>query len=244
MRLAWDDIGAERESGILLIADHASDYVPPDIALGIAPALLSTHIAVDLGVRALGERLCATLDCPGIFGAVSRLVIDYNREEDAPNLIPHESDGEQVPGNMIDMGQRRSRIARFWRPYHDHIAERIAAARPSLIVSLHSFTPRLASKPGEQRPWQIGVLYNRDDRAARDAIPLLEAAGVVTGDQLPYSGVLLNATMNRHAEANGIAYLGLEVRQDLIADDAGIDAWAARLVPIVQTCACRAAERR
>jgi predicted N-formylglutamate amidohydrolase len=78
----------------------------------------------------------------------------------------------------------------------------------------------------------VGVLYNRDDRAARIAIPLLEAAGMVTGDNLPYSGQVLNATMNRHAEASGIPYLGVEVRQDLIADAAGVARWAERLAPI------------
>jgi 8-oxo-dGTP pyrophosphatase MutT (NUDIX family) len=69
----------------------------------------------------------------------------------------------------------------------------------ALILSLHSFTPQLASDPQQMRPWHVGVLYNEDDRAARVAIPLLEAEGLMVGDQEPYSGRLLNATMNRHA---------------------------------------------
>ena len=89
----------------------------------------------------------------------------------------------------------------------------------ALILSLHSFTPQLASSPST-RPWQVGVLYNHDDRAARLAIPWLEAEGLVVGDQQPYSGQLLNATMNRHAEAEGRPYLGIEIRQDQI-DDSG-----------------------
>ena len=107
-----------------------------------------------------------------------------------------------------------------------------------MLVSLHSFTPRLATQPDEVRPWEICVLNNRDARAARLAIPRLEAAGIVNGDQQPYSGKLLNATMNRHGEANGIPYLGLEVRQDLIDSDEGVDRWAARLRPILaEVCA-------
>jgi predicted N-formylglutamate amidohydrolase len=107
-----------------------------------------------------------------------------------------------------------------------------------MLVSLHSFTPRLATRPQEQRPWEVGVLYNQDERAPRLAIPRLEAAGIVTGDQQPYSGKLLNASMNRHAETNGLAYLGLEVRQDLIDTDAGVARWAARLGPIIaEVCA-------
>ena len=101
------------------------------------------------------------------------------------------------------------------------MSDLVAAYRPQLLVSLHSFTPRLATSE-TPRPWQVGVLYNQDDRAPRIAIPLLERGDVITGDNLPYSGRVLNATMNRHAEANGIPYLGLEVRQDLIADDAGV----------------------
>lgn len=78
------------------------------------------------------------------------------------------------------------------------------------------------------------MLYNQDDRAARIALPLLAAAGVVTGDQLPYSGKLLNATMNRHGEATGTPYLGLEVRQDLIGDDVGVARWANKLRPVIE----------
>ena len=106
----------------------------------------------------------------------------------------------------------------------------------ALILSLHSFTPALATcdKP---RPWQVGVLYNQDDRAARLAIPLLEAEGLCVGDQQPYSGVELNYTMNRHAEAEGRPYLGIEIRQDEIDHAAGQQAWAERLARIANAVA-------
>ncbi len=224
------------ESSILLIADHASNLVPDDVDLGVAPCLLSTHIAVDIGVAELGRAICNRLECPAIFGRMSRLVIDLNREEDAPHIIPIASDGHAIPGNAIDHDARRVRIDRYWHPYHNRIAEMIAENQPSLLISLHSFTPQLETTPLEARPWQIGILYNEDDRAARVAIPLLQEAGVITGDQQPYSGKLLNATMNKHGEANGIAYLGIEMRQDLISDTAGIEHWADVLAPIIQRC--------
>ena len=217
-------------SPLLLIADHASNFVPPDIDLGINPALLNTHIAVDIGTAELGQQLCALLDCPGIFAEVSRLVIDCNREEGAAGLIPTESDGHAIPGNAGDHSQR---IARFYHPYHAKIAAQIAMQQPQLLISLHSFTPLLATRPTEARPWQVGVLYNADDRAARMAMPLLAAAGITVGDNQPYSGKVLNATMNRHAEAHGIAYLGLELRQDLIGDAAGVTHWAKRLAEVI-----------
>ncbi|HMT43119.1 MAG TPA: N-formylglutamate amidohydrolase [Chakrabartia sp.] len=224
-------------SPFLLVADHASAHVPDDVPLGIDPALLKTHIALDIGVAELGEALCQRLSCPGLFGDVSRLVIDLNREEDAPHIIPTASDGHVIPGNAISHAARQARIARYWHPYHERLADQIAQQRPRLLISLHSFTPCLETAPDQARPWQVGILYNQDDRAARIAIPLLEAHGLCVGDQQPYSGVLLNATMNRHGEANGLAYLGLEVRQDQISDPAGVARWAALLEPVIRACA-------
>jgi predicted N-formylglutamate amidohydrolase len=177
---------------------------------------------------------------PGIaafLGNVSRLVCDFNREEDAAAVIPHASDGHAIPGNLFDLAAREARLARFHRPFHQALAALLDAAAPALIVSLHSFTPNLRSQPGEARPWQVGVLYNEDERAARLAIPLLEAEGLVVGDQQPYSGKLLNATMNRHAEADGRAYLGIEVRQDEITETSGQAAWAERLARIANAVA-------
>lgn len=233
---SWRDIDGRGASRLLLIADHASNAIPDDIDLDIDPALLSTHIAIDLGVASLAAVLCEQLDCPAILGGLSRLVVDLNREEEAPHIIPTASDGHAIPGNAILHEARLARIERFWRPYHERIAEQIDRQTPKMLISLHSFTPNLATRPEEHRPWQIGILYNRDDRAARIAIPLLEAAGVIVGDQLPYSGTILNATMNRHGEANSIAYLGVEVRQDQIADDAGVSRWAVLLSPVIEAC--------
>lgn len=227
-------IAGDPAGGLLLIADHASNLVPPEIDLGIDPVLLNQHMAIDIGVAPLGTLLCGRLAMTGLFGPVSRLVIDLNREEHAAGLIPVESDGFAIPGNaLLDAAGRAARIERFWRPYHAHLADVIAAQAPKLIVSLHSFTPQLTSRPEQARPWQVGVLYNRDDRAARAGITALRAAGVITGDNEPYSGQVLNATMNTHAEANGIAYLGLEVRQDLIGDDVGVAHWADVLGPVI-----------
>ena len=160
-------------------------------------------------------------------------MVDLNREEDAPHIIPTSSDGQDIPGNTLSDAARAARIERYWTPYHNRITTQIARQNPRLLISLHSFTPQLATRPEEARPWQIGILYNEDERAARQAIPALEAQGVLVGDQLPYSGKLLNATMNRHGEANGIAYLGIEMRQDLISDTTGVAHWCAVLAPII-----------
>jgi predicted N-formylglutamate amidohydrolase len=238
MSEAWTFYEGDNSQRVLIIADHASNHVPPDIDLGIDLALLSDHIAVDIGVAAL----CEALPYPAILGGVSRLVVDLNREEDAPHIIPIASDGHAISGNLIDHTARQARIERFWYPYHKRVAGLIEERAPTLLVSLHSFTPRLKTEPDNARPWEIGILYNQDDRAARIAIPMLEAQGIVVGDQEPYSGMLLNATMNRHGEANGIAYLGIEMRQDLISDSVGVKTWADRLVPIIAACDAQIAE--
>ncbi|MFC3441232.1 N-formylglutamate amidohydrolase [Sphingobium rhizovicinum] len=224
---------------LLIIADHASAHVPDDIDLGIDPALLKEHVAIDIGVAEVSASLAAQLGCTAILGGVSRLVIDLNREEDAPGLLPVMSDGHAIPGNRdADLADR---MLRFHHPYHHQVAALLERMASPFILSVHSFTPRLASDPEQQRPWDIGILYNQDDRAARIAIPLLEAAGLKVGDQLPYSGQLLNATMNRHAEANGIPYLGIEMRQDLVGDAAGQKRFANILGPIVLECRSRLA---
>ena len=233
---AWNYLKGDAATGMLIIADHASNHVPVEIDLGIDSAALGKHIAIDLGVAELAAALNRMIGIPAILGGVSRLVVDLNREEDAPHIIPTASDGHAIPGNAIGHEARQARIDRFWKPYHAEIVRLIAETKPRLLLSLHSFTPHLETQPEVQRPWQIGILYNNDDRAARIAIPLVEAAGVIVGDQLPYSGKLLNATMNLHGEGNGIAYLGVEMRQDLISDPAGVEIWADILAPAIASC--------
>lgn len=231
-------LGAPRPGGILVVADHASNRVPADIDLAIASDLLDRHIAVDIGVATVAERMV----CEGtaaFLANVSRLVCDFNRDPDAPAILPEVSDGHAIPGNVLDPAGRQARIARFFEPYHAGLAALLEQAPPALILSLHSFTPQLASDPSQQRPWQVGVLYNQDDRAARLALPLLEAEGLTVGDQQPYSGKLLNATMNRHAEAAGLPYLGVEIRQDQIGDAAGQALWAERLSHIASDVAAQ-----
>jgi predicted N-formylglutamate amidohydrolase len=234
---AFRIVGEPRAGGILIVSDHASSRVPAGIYLGIDPALLDEHVAVDIGVAAVAERMVARAGMAAFLGNVSRLVCDFNREEDSPALIPHSSDGHAIPGNLFDLAGREERVERFYQPYHTALAALLDGAPPALIVSLHSFTPSLRSRPEERRPWQVGVLYNRDERAARLAIPLLEADVLSVGDQQPYSGRLLNATMNRHAEARGLPYVGIEVRQDLIAGPSGQAEWAERLIRIANDVA-------
>ena len=227
--LPYRQIGTPRRGGIVCVADHASNHVPDDIPLGIPDDLLNEHIAVDIGVEGVAERMALRHNIPGHLATISRLVCDFHREEDHPNLVPAESDGHLIPGNIgADI---EARLDRFYRPYHKAMAGWLDAIEPSLIISLHSFTPAMRScdKP---RPWEIALLYNQDDRAARHAIRLFSELGLTVGDNEPYSGKQLNATMNRHAEAYRRPYLAIEVRQDQILTRADQVRWASMIADV------------
>jgi predicted N-formylglutamate amidohydrolase len=218
---------------ILIIADHASARVPPGIDLGLDAALLGNHIAVDIGIEALSQALAARLGAPAIIATVTRLAIDLNRDPAVRDVIPGASDGYVIPGNLLlSATERELRIAAIHTPYHATIAREIATRRPALLVSLHSFTPARATFPDEQRPWPIGILYNRDARAALIGMAALRRLGLNVGDNQPYSGRELNYTMDRHAEMAGIPYLGVEIRQDALASAADVARWADILEPI------------
>jgi len=221
-----------RAQDVLLLCDHASNAVPEDVDLGVPPELLDLHIAVDIGAAAVTRALAAALDAPAILATVSRLVIDLHRESDHVGLIPHRSDGHLIPGNQsVD---RAARVARFHAPYHRLIRDQVRAQRPALILSIHSFTPCL-EHGGTPRPWEVGILYNRDTRAALPAIDFFRAQGLTTGDNEPYSGRLLNATLNRHAEGQGIPSVAIEIRNDLIRDSAGAARWSQILTALTNS---------
>jgi predicted N-formylglutamate amidohydrolase len=227
-------VGTPRRRGIVAVCDHASNHVPEDVVLGVAPSLLDKHVAWDIGAAGVCERLARRHDIAAHMGTVSRLVIDLHREEDSPALIPETSDGHLIPGNIG--ADRAMRIKRFYQPYHDALEALLGDTEPELVLSIHSFTPELESAPAE-RPWEVALLYNEDDRAARHAIRLFEAQGCMVGDNVPYSGKDLNATMNRHAEAHGRPYLAIEIRNDLIADEAGQSRWSAMVADVANRVA-------
>ena len=230
-KVVFRDVGEIRPGGIVCVADHASNRVPAGMDLGIESALLHDHIALDIGVKGVADRLARDHGIPAHIACVSRLVCDFNRAENDPAVVPESSDGHPIPGNLgADVEQR---LAAYHRPYHAALAAFIMEARPKLILALHSFTPALRSKDAE-RPWEVALLYNQDDRAARHAMRLFAAEGLIVGDNEPYSGRDLNATMDRHAEAAGIPYCAIEVRQDQIDSEASQARWAALIADVAR----------
>lgn len=216
-------------SNILLIGDHAGDAVPSGLDLGVGAADMRRHIAIDIGIRPLGIALAERLDATFLWQAYSRLVIDCNRAPGAPTSIPPVSDGSAVPGNEglsdVDRAERADAIhAPYQQAIGGEIAARLTAGRPVALVSLHSFTPSMA---GVDRPWHVGILHDgRKDVLARAMIAALSARGdLVVGDNEPYRMDVIDYTVPRHAFPAGLPYVELEVRQDLIADDAGVARW-------------------
>ncbi len=222
---ALHSIAGAAHSRLLIVADHASNAVPAGIDLGVPSALMQEHIALDIGAGDVAKGVAARLGGHALLGHVSRLVIDLNREEEAEGLIPESSDGHAIPGNFqLPLAERLRRIVEFHKPYHDRISSLINDQAIDFLLSIHSFTPALTSR-AESRPWPVGILYNRDNRAAALAIASLRARGLNCGDNEPYSGRVLNYTMNRHAEARGLPYLGFEIRQDELQTPDGIALW-------------------
>lgn len=217
-------IGTPQRGSIVVVCDHASNRVPGDIELGIPAELLENHIAYDIGTAGVVEKLALQHGFAAHLAQISRLVVDLHRAPDAPGLIPETSDGHLIPSNVG--ANREARLQRFYHPYHEALEQWLDEAEPRLILAIHSFTPSLESAPAE-RPWDIGLLYNQDDRAAQHAIRLFGELGCSVGDNQPYSGRKLNATMNRHAETKGRPYCTIEIRNDLITSEAGQSRWAA-----------------
>jgi predicted N-formylglutamate amidohydrolase len=239
--LAADDPAAFRRlaatSGapILVLCDHAANAVPSRLGrLGLSDAELGRHIGLDIGAEAVARGIAAGFGAEAILASYSRLVIDLNRHLDDASLIARRSDGTDVPGNAeITPAERTARIDAIFSPYHDAIATTldgwIARGQTPTLISIHSFTPTMN---GFERPWHIGVLWDRDPRVA---VPLLAALrarpGLVVGDNEPYTARgPTDFTMPRHAVARGIPHVMLEIRQNEIDTEASAARYAALLV--------------
>ncbi|MEN3931174.1 N-formylglutamate amidohydrolase [Microvirga sp. W0021] len=225
------------KSGILLLCDHASNHVPDDLKqLGLPDAQFERHIGYDIGAAQVTRLLAGYLKAPAALTQFSRLVIDPNRGRDDPTLVMRLSDGAVVPGNAyVNSTDIHARITRFYEPYdrviRDFIAQfQIRGINP-LIISIHSFTPVWRGVP---RPWQIGFLWHEDKRLTDFLITQMQKMAHLTiGDNEPYAGGLPGDTIDRHATKHGFANTLIELRQDLIADEAGARSWAERLAPLL-----------
>lgn len=229
--------GKARPGRWLITCDHASNHVPDWIgggSLGIGPSDMVRHIAWDVGAAGLALALGERLDSPVILSDFSRLVIDPNRGEDDPTLVMQLYDGTIIPANRhTTPAAVEDRLDRLYRPYHDAYARLAARRDDTVIVAIHSFTPRLNGRP--PRPWHVGILYSHlDDRLSKPLIARLMAEpDLCIGDNEPYSGHLPGDAIDRHALAKGRLNTLIELRNDLIDTGVGQHHWANRLAPVL-----------
>ena len=233
----WHNRGGPAQ--MLVLCDHASNAVPASHGnLGLAGEQLDLHIAWDIGAATVARHLADRFDAPAIMAGYSRLVIDCNRHPDDPASIATVSDGVSIAANQgLSPGEAELRRERFFRPYHDEIRatldDFIAASRPPVLLSVHSFTPVFN---GARRPWHIGICWLADDRMAPSVMSQLRADGSINvGDNLPYAlDPAEDYTLIEHGLRRGLPHVLVEFSQDLVADPAGALHWAERLAQAVE----------
>ena len=237
----------EGHSDFLLTGDHAGRAIPQRLGtLGLPEIERARHVAWDIGIAGVTERLSEALNAVAVLQAYSRLVIDCNRQPGLDTSIPTISELTPIPGNEgLSPAECEARRREIFDPYHERIARlieaRAAAGRRTVLVAMHSFTPVFK---GVRRHIEIGVLYNRDARLPHVLLDLLRAEGdIAIGDNEPYAvGDLTDYTVPVHAERRGLAHVEIEIRQDLIADHAGQAAWATRLARLLPAADARLRE--
>ena len=232
------ELNATGRSPFLFTSDHYGRLIPKPLGdLGLPETELTRHIAWDIGIAGVADRLSNMLGAHLIAQRYSRLVIDCNRPPRVASSIPRLSEATTIPGNEgLSREDAELRRRAIFDPYHRRIDEvidrRLAAKRPTILVSLHSFTPVYA---GVRRPWHIGTLYHRDKALPPLLLKALRAEGdLVVGDNEPYAvSDETDHTIPVHGEARGLTNSGIEIRQDLIAEQSGQQQWAERLARIL-----------
>ena len=231
---AFLELGRQGRSNFVIVVDHASRRIPKALGdLGLPASELTRHIAWDIGALAVARQVAAALDAPLVAQNYSRLVIDCNRDPKVATSIPRTSEATEIPGNAgLSEAQVFARRAEIFDPYHAQIRsvldERLAAGRPSILVAQHSMTNIYH---GVRREMHAAVLYNRDRRFAGLMLDILRReAGLVIGDNEPYFvSDETDYTIPHHGEARGLAHVEIELRQDLVSENAGQTEWAQRI---------------
>lgn len=212
-------LNPQGSSSVVLTCEHASYIVPPEYRdLGISSEELSRHIGWDIGARWVVETLSQVLDAPAICSGYSRLLIDCNRDVTDHDLIVAESDGTKIQGNVgVTEAERERRITQFYQPYHDAIDRLLEerTGKETILLSIHSFTPVLGTK---QRPFELGVLFDRHEDLALEVGQRLHQQEYRIRYNEPYSGLDgLIFSARSHGERHGLLYLELEINNGIIA---------------------------
>ena len=216
---------------LLFVCDHASNRLPQSLgSLGLDPAALSEHVAIDIGAESLTRLLAARFDASAVLAGYSRLVIDCNRDPADITSIREISDHWVIPGNRrLPSDAVKARRDAVFEPFHAAIDAQLSALQGKdltpIVIAVHTFTPQLR---GVDRPWHVGILSGRDRRIADPLIAALAAdESLIVGDNQPYSGLrFAGYTIEQHAMRIGLPNAMIEIRQDLTASDRDVEHWA------------------
>lgn len=212
----------EGASAVLLVCEHASKNIPSSLNnLSLDEATANSHVAWDPGALAVARHLSNSLDATLISARFSRLVYDCNRPPEAPGAMPAKSEVFVIAGNQnLSEADKAAREVEIYIPFTnaitDTIAARKAAGRGTIMVTIHSFTPTFF---GEPRKIGLGILHDTDATLA-DAM-LTQPSTMNMQRNQPYGpedGV--THTLKLHALPNGLLNVMIEIRNDLIANEA------------------------
>ena len=225
------------QSPVLLVCEHASNHIPEEFGgLGLDGDARQSHVAWDPGAYEVALEMSRLMDAPLVVSNVSRLVYDCNRPPGAPDAMPARSELFDIPGNAgLDAAERARRVSAFYDPFRRLVASTLDATNaPQALVTVHSFTPIYM---GKRRDTELGILHDTDSRMADEILRLApEICRMEARRNQPYGpqdGV--THTLKQHGLRRGIANVMLEIRNDLIRDDAQQNRAAERLTSLIQT---------
>jgi predicted N-formylglutamate amidohydrolase len=226
-------------SQIVLVCEHAGCAIPRQLgSLGLSDSDLGRHFAWDIGAEGVARKLSAALDAPLVLQRYSRLVYDCNRPPESPDAMPVMGELTPIPGNEgLNAAQRLARIDGIYRPFHAAVSAvldmRAAERNPAILVTIHSFTPVFK---GNRRNLHLGILHDRDARFADRMLGILgRTSDFIVRRNEPYGpkdGVC--HTLNLHAGVRGLFNAMVEIRNDLIADEAGQEKWGDCLADVLR----------
>jgi predicted N-formylglutamate amidohydrolase len=212
---------------LLLVCDHASNRFPQSLgSMGLDYLDRVSHMTLDIGAGAIAESLADKLGATALLCQYSRLVVDCNRKLSDNSVFLENSEGVDIPGNQnLQITEKERRVSEIYWPYHNAIEAQICRLRDQyinpIVISIHSFTPVMN---GEDREWEMGVLWDKDQITAEFFLNKLMDAGFFVGNNEPYSGKAPeDFTIDYHAEPIGLPHVGIEIRQDLINHDEGVE---------------------
>jgi predicted N-formylglutamate amidohydrolase len=227
--------------GLVLSCEHASWALPPDVELGVPADELRSQASWDHGALEIAQRISDEVGIAVHAGAFSRMFVDLNRPPDHPDVVPTNSYGAPVPGNVaLSPAERALRIAQFHAPYWDAVRREVAARLHGdgacLHLSSHSFSPELDPA---RRNFDVGVLYDPshafEAELAERLLFALRGAGLAVRANQPYTGVgpALCTTLRERLRPQRYAGIELEASHALTSTKDGCARVAEAIAPVL-----------